>query len=263
MPSLRELQTTFGRALLGADGEELACVRGDGLAPSARVQIYRHHVFASLTKALKDTYPVVCRLVDERFFAFAADHYIRTCPPAAPCLFEYGGSFPRFLALFPPCQGLPYLPDVARLEWAINAALHAPDGDPIDPAELGRLGADDLVRLIAQLHPSLSFIDSPWPIDRIWRANQAEADPELRVDLAAGQARLEVRRRGDGVVFRTLEPAVFAFRRALAAGRDLGESTEAALAADGEFDLAVALRDLLDDKVIVNLMLPPRGEEIS
>jgi Putative DNA-binding domain len=103
MPSLRELQTTFGRALLGADGEELACVRGDGLAPSARVQIYRHHVFASLTKALKDTYPVVCRLVDERFFAFAADHYIRTCPPAAPCLFEYGGSFPRFLALFPPC----------------------------------------------------------------------------------------------------------------------------------------------------------------
>jgi hypothetical protein len=71
-----------------------------------------------------------------------------------------------------------------------------------------------------------------------------------------------VRRRGDGVVFRTLEPAVFAFRRALAAGRDLGESTEAALAADGEFDLAVALRDLLDDKVIVNLMLPPQGEEI-
>lgn len=262
MPPLRELQAAFARALLGEEGTAVPDVLGDGLAPSARVQIYRHHVLTSLTRALKDTFPVVCRLVDERFFDFAADRYIRACPPTGPCLFEYGFSFPEFLALFPPCQSLAYLPDVARLEWAINAALHARDEDPIDPACLARIGPEDLARLIARLHPSLSFIDSPWPIDRIWHANQPGADPDLTVDLGAGGVRLQVRRCGDGVVFSALEPAVFALRRALADGCDLGEATEAALSADGDFDLTVALRRLRDERLIVDLTLPAQREAI-
>jgi len=39
------------------------------------------------------TFPVVCRLVDRRFFGFAADRYIHDHLPAGPCLFEYGGTF--------------------------------------------------------------------------------------------------------------------------------------------------------------------------
>ncbi|MGH7334177.1 MAG: DNA-binding domain-containing protein [Candidatus Rokuibacteriota bacterium] len=257
MPPLPELQAAFGCALLDPDAAMPPGVLGDGLAPRARVQIYRHHVLTSLTQALKDTYPVVCRLVDERFFAFAADRYIRACPPTGPCLFEYGSSFPPFLAQFPPCADLAYLPDVARLEWAINAALHALDNDPIDPAWLARVPAADVTKLTVRLHPSLSFIDSAWPIDRIWQANQPEADPDLRVDLGAGGVKLEVRRCGDDVVFRALAPAVYTLRRALADGRDLADAAEAALAAEPDFDLGVALRDLLDETLIVDLMLPP------
>jgi Putative DNA-binding domain len=263
VPPLRELQAAFGRALLGEAETIVSGVLGDGLAPTARVQVYRHHVLTSLTQALKDTYPVVCRLVDERFFAFAADRYIRACPPAGPCLYEYGASFPEFLAQFPPCQGLAYLPDVARLEWAINTALHALDGEPVDPAALARVPSDDLTRVTFRLHRSLSFVDSPWPIDRIWRANQPAADLGQSVDLEAGGVRLEVRRCGDDVVFRALEPAVYVLRRALADGHDLGDASEAALAAAPDFDLAVALRDLLDETMIVNIMLAPQGEEIS
>ncbi len=116
MPSLRDLERDFARALLGeADGAVLASVLGDGLAPAARIGIYRNHVFSTLTDALKATYLVVCRLVDARFFAYAADRYIRAEPPAGPCLFEYGESFPEFLAEFEPCRHLEYLPDVGRL----------------------------------------------------------------------------------------------------------------------------------------------------
>jgi hypothetical protein len=250
---LRELQTAFGRALLGESGAMPAGVLGDGLAPEARVQIYRHHVFTSLTEALKATYPVVCRLVDARFFAYAADGYIRVCPPASPCLFEYGGSFPEFLAAFPSCRELAYLPDVARLEWAINAGLHAPDAEPIDPARLGRVPAEGLAQLVFYLHPSVSLLASPWPIDRIWRANQPDADPCLTTDLDAGGALLEVRRHGDDAVFRSLPPAVYAMRRALADGRDLGAAAEAALAVEPAFDLAEALRDLLDETIVVDV----------
>ncbi len=121
MPALRDLQSAFLRAMLGPDEPQLLeALVGDGLLPTVRLQMYRHHVLTSLTEVLQVTFPVICRLVDERFFRYAADAYIRQSPPEAPCLFEYGAHFPAFLATFPPCRALVYLADVARLEWALN-----------------------------------------------------------------------------------------------------------------------------------------------
>jgi hypothetical protein len=58
----------------------------DGLTAEARLAIYRHHVFITLTAALQTTYPVLCRLVHERFFGYAADQYIRaTRRPGLAC----------------------------------------------------------------------------------------------------------------------------------------------------------------------------------
>src|SRR5437870_2320134 len=134
MSSLRELQAGVRAALLADDERGVAPdVVDDGLSASARLAVYRHHVFTSLTEALEATYPVVCRLVDRRFFGWVADQYVRVRPPAGPCLFEYGADFPEFVAAFPACAHLPWLADVARLEWAMNAALHAPDAPALEP----------------------------------------------------------------------------------------------------------------------------------
>ena len=291
MPTLRELQHEFRRALLdGADGAPIgtlgACpsisrsatappggderggpggpvarppmsltteVLGDGLTPDARLGIYRHHVLTTLTAVLKDTYPVVGRLVGAGFFGYAADRFIRRDPPAGPCLFEYGAGFADFLANFPPCRDLPYLPDVARLEWAMHRALHAEDVEAIDPQALRLPSAERTPALRLSLDPSLTLLASPWPVDRIWRANQPEADAAATVDLGAGGMWLQVRRLGEDVVFRTLAPAVHAFRAVLAAGRSLEDAAEAALAIDAGVDLARALHALLDEALVVGV----------
>ncbi len=257
MQSVSELAHGFARAILGdADGTLLESIRGDGLEPAARLAIYRNHVFTTLTAALGATYPVVCRLVDERFFAYAADRYIREHPPAAPCLVEYGETFADFLAAFPPCRELVYLPDVARLEWAINRAFHAPAAAAIEPALLREIPACDLAGLVLALDPSAAFLDSPWPVDRIWRANQPDADPEATVDLDTGGARLEIRRLDGDVVFRALDGGTWAFRAALARGRRLEDAAGAGRAADSAFDLAHAVRGLLDDALVVGRRAP-------
>src|SRR5262245_6846901 len=106
MPALRELQHGFRRALLAGEDAAAADVLGDGLGAPPRIALYRHHVFTPLTAVLEQTYPVVCRLVDRRFFAYTADTYIRREPPHGPCLFEYGASFGDFLSAFPPCREL-------------------------------------------------------------------------------------------------------------------------------------------------------------
>src|SRR5712692_6038624 len=221
MPTLRELQRGVRDALLrDPAGAAALDVVGDGLAPAARLAVYRHHVLTSLTAALETTFPVVVRLVDPRFFRYAADRYVREHPPAGPCLFEYGASFPEFLAVFPPCLPLVYLADVARLEWAMNVALHAPDAAPLTAEAVRALAPDALQALAVGLHPSVTLLRSPWPVDRIWRANQPGAGAAV-VELDAGGACLQIWRRDDEVVFRALTPAALALRTALARERRL------------------------------------------
>ena len=256
MPALHELQAAFLRAMFGPEEPELLeAVVGDGLLPADRLQIYRHHVLTSLTDTLQTTFPVICRLVDERFFRYAADAYIRQYPPEAPCLFEYGAHFPAFLAAFPPCRHLEYLADVARLEWAVHAAWHAEVRAPLDPAALGGLAPHDVARLVFQFDPSVTLLDSPWPIDQIWRVHQADEGVSTPVDLDAGGVSLEIRRWEDDVVFRRLDPVIHTFRTTLAAGHALARAAEAALAASQEFDCVAALHGLLTDGVIIDFTL--------
>ena len=99
------------------------------------------------------------------------------------------------------------------------------------------------------LEPSVALLESAWPVDAIWRANQPDA-PESAVDLDAGGVRLEVRRVGDDVVYRALGPATFALRAALGAGQTLERAIEQALDADAAFDLAGEIRALLDERLL-------------
>ena len=253
---LRSLQCGIARTILGhKEAAILAAIAGDGLAPSARLQIYRHHYEISLAEALKAIYPVVCRLVDERFFAFAAQSYIKGAPPRRACLHDYGADFPDFLAGFSPVCHLAYLPDVARLEQRINASLHSPVAAALEAQDFQQVAYADYPRLVFGLLPSLRYLETPWPVDRIWLANQEGADPA--VDLSEGGARLEIRQRGTEVVFCRLQAAEFELRRALLAGDTLEGAAVASVARDPQFDLTAALKRLLAEGLIVSFNAQP------
>jgi hypothetical protein len=257
MLPLRELQVGIRDALLGADaaGVHAAIVPG-GLTPAARLGVYRHHVLASLTDALRAVYPVVCRLVDDRFFAYAADTFIRRSPPAVRCLSEYGAGFPDFLAAFPACRHLAWLRDVARLEWAMALAADAPDTVSVDVRSLRDVEPDDAPGIVLRLDAAVTYLGSRWPVDDIWRANRRD-DATSRVDLASGAVALEVRRAGDEVVMRRLPAGTGAFRRTLAAGQCLDVATAVATAADPTFDLAAELALLLAEHVVTGFTVHP------
>jgi hypothetical protein len=258
MLALRDLQLAIGRTVLGHDEASLADVIAEGgIAPASRLQIYRHHYEISLTEALRAIYPAICRLVDDRFFGYAAHEYIKTHPPRRPCLHEYGESFAEFLASFPPCRTLAYLADVARLEWRINASLHAPTEPPLAANAFRDVAIGDYPRLVFRLLPSLGYLESPWPIDHIWSGR------EQAVDLGAGSCRLEIRQRGEEVVFARLDEPEFVLRQAILAGDRLESATAAALAVDPLFDLAMALRRLLGEELVTGFSLASDDSQTS
>jgi len=259
LPPLAALQASFRHALLGDDSAGLGAVIADAVAPEARLAVHRNNLFASLLAVLREAFPVVRRLVDERFFTYAAHSFIRDFPPERVELSAYGGGFAEFLAGFAPCRDLAYLPDVARLEWLMSLAAHADDAAPLAASALSQIAPADTPRLSLALHRSFGFIASPWPIERIWRVNHAGED--AAIDLGAGGDRLEIRRAGAAVMMRRLAAPDFAFRRALGDGNGLGAAAEAALAEDRSFDLAAALGGLFRDGAVTAIAL--MGEDAA
>jgi hypothetical protein len=259
MLPLRDVQAAFRRALLAEDETALAAFVEGG---AARIDVHRNNLFASLGEVLRDGFPAVCRLVDERFFAYAAHEFIRHHPPARAVLAEYGGSFADFLADFPPCRHLPYLADVARLEWLMCVAATAADAAPLSVAALADFAPEATPSLRFALHPALGLLASAFPIDRIWRANRHVAPlDEAPIDLAAGGVRLEVHRAGSEVVMRALDPAGFAFRQTLRQGGTLEAAATAALAEDPAFDLTGALGALFREGAVIGVTGAPANCE--
>ncbi len=235
----------------GSDPELLAAIADDGIDAVARLRIYRNHMTITLTEALKANFPVVCRLVDERFFAYAAHEYIAIALPAEPSLWAYGAGFADFLASFPPCRDLVYLPDVARLERAIGAAFHAPHSNALPLSVLASFSQHQACDLVFSFQPAWGHLASDWPVDRIWLAHQDQAPANALGTLAPEATRLEIYRASGRPVFRRMTAGEFAFRQALARGTRLEEATDAALSLDFLFDLPATLRHLFDEGLVV------------
>lgn len=256
-PRLSAVQDAFRAEMLGQTREVLdALIATDGLQPAQRLQIYRNHYAVTLIDALAATFPVVCRLVGENFFAMAARRFIRTAPPSNPCLHEYGEGFASFLDGMAEAASLPYLGDVARLEWAINAAYHAADAPTVEPTMLQRIPPDRQGNLVFVMHPSCRLVSSGYPVLRIWRTNQPDAAPEPAVDIAEGRVRLLVLRSGTDVIWRELTPAEFVFLYALRVGRSLEEAFASATAAGTALDLPGTLRLLIEHGGVAGFVLP-------
>ena len=253
MPSLRDIQRDFSRALLGgAENAIVAAVVTDRLAPERRVQIYRNHVRITLREALAATFPVIERLVGAGYFATAARRFVEIQPPRSPVLAEYGAAFPAFLETAPNAPA--YLADVARLEWALNLAYHAPDAVALTADAFAALTPDAYAALRLAPMPATRLVRSPYPILAIWRANQPGAPADAMVDLDQGGQSVLVWRDIDGdAICRALAAAEAIFIGALIDGRELGEAVAAALAVDAGFDLPAAIAALLAAPITKNL----------
>ena len=240
MPALPELQAGFAAAVFEDDNRIASALRAGRFGGERLLQIYRHNSFASLTRALEAVYPVVARLVGEGFFRYAADRYIRQQPSTSGNLHDFGDRFALFLEAFEPATTLPYLPDVAFLEWAWHCVFHAAGHAALALEQLAAVPAAQHDRLVFALQPAARLLVSDYPILRIWQANQPDAG-EQEIDLAEGGVRLLLWRRALDIEFKILGAGEFQLLRACA-DQPFAAACAAALAAEADFDLPAALQ---------------------
>lgn len=238
MFSLIEVQRAFAQALRDRTRVPLALAND---RDAERFAIYRGAFAHNIRNALAAVYPAVCNLVGEQFFAQLSDRFVRAAPSTSGDLHAFGERLAEFVAGEPALASLPYLADVARLEWALHTAFHALDDAPLGIDAFARIAPDALAACTLRLRASARLLASRYPIARIWEINQSDAPADAMVDLdAGGECALVIRRNGITVV-EPLDAADYAMLSALHAGTALGVALESVHARFAYFDLGAFL----------------------
>jgi hypothetical protein len=253
MNKLHEIQRQFRDALLGNEPHLIdSHIHHDGLSIDARLGIYRNNVFTNLREALRTLFPVVEQLVGSEFFDYAADEYIRRYPSPAGDLNQFGEHLATFFTEFEPASGLPYLPDVAQLEWFAHQVYHADEHRGFDFSRLGAIAPEHYGDLHFRLNPASALFASGYPVHRIWQVNQAGYAGDPVVNLDAGGVTLLIERRAGLIELQTLSAGEWSLLAALAADANCTTACEQALQAEPDMDLSATLARLVTSTTLVD-----------
>jgi len=246
MPSLHDLQQRFASALSSDDP-----TAAPGFA------VYRQAIDANYRRALGATFPVVRALVGAAFFDAAVDAFVAAHPPASGDLNVYGAEFADFLAGYEPASTLPYLPDVARLEWALDESSRAADREANPQALIAAIGAvdeDAVPQMRLALHPSCRLLASRYAVFEIWKVHQPGQADDARLEIAGPPAEyLLTRRTAQGPVVERIGAAEFLWLEALRSGETFGAALARAMDQDANFDLAEVLQARVMDGTLSDL----------
>ncbi len=221
-----------------------------GISGEDRLNIYKNNTFITLTEALSATYSTIEQLVGEDFFAFMTREYIKLYPPKPGPLFEYGSSYSNFIQNFKPAPSIPYLADIASLEWVMNEAHHAADAFPICAKDLLNISEEQLVKMTFTVHPSCNILSSKFPIDMIWKANN-DTGSFNDIDIAQS-AQLIVLRPNDTVIIQSIDRAVYEFLTNIKNGSNVDQAVLKTITITPDFDAAKTLIELISLGVFTN-----------
>lgn len=255
-PSMEAGQSGFTAALFDPEADVPAGLRRrpDGSAASRRFDVYRNNVVSSLVSVLEAGFSVTRAMVGDAFFRAMAAEYVRANRPTTAVLFEYGATFPAFIAAFPPAQSIASLADCAQLEQARREVYHEADARSLDAAALSAVAADELPAARITLHPATRLLALSHPAGTIWQRHQHSEIPDLS-GLPAGGEDVLVFRRGFEVLVQVLAPGQYQFLSALKADATLSEAVQAAMDAYASFDLAAAMAVLLETGMITDIVI--------
>ncbi len=251
MAELLESQRDLAAALRNAEASSRAgrWLAGDAALLMRRLAIYRANAASSASKALTAAYPVLLQVVGEDFFGGLARAYLRSRPSSSGNLYDYGDEFADFLAQFPHAQVLPYLPDLARLEWLVHRAYGAADAKPWDPAGLTTVAPEMQGQIRFEFAAGTAVMNSTYPIANIWMIHQPGYAGRFAVDWSIAEPTL-VARAGWRVTVKALGVGDAAFFIAALAGSTLEDAATAALNADPVIDLSALLARVIGSNLI-------------
>nr|WP_307729216.1 DUF692 family multinuclear iron-containing protein [Massilia agrisoli] len=232
-------QELFARALFDA-GREAEVLGHFTNGDADRFGLYRGNLTVTWDKVLSAAYPVIRQLLGDEFFTALSRAFGMAHPSVDADLNNFGAGFAAFLERFEHVAQYPYLPDMARFEWALHRSHFAPDAQPVTAAQLGSLDPTRFEAARAALHPACTLFASDWAILPLWQAHQAGSGVGFPQDMAQPSCGVIARPRWKTEVA-ALPASAFAALKVLGEGGNVGAALDAAFAIDDDFDVPAHL----------------------
>lgn len=232
MTALRDIQAAFIHDIYTGERTSLSYL-DTKMASAVRLDIYQNNTVLGLTDILANAFPVLKKIVGDEFFKTIARHYIKNHPQPSGNRHSFGGNLPAFLESFAPAAALPYLPDVASLEWAYFQAALADDADALNFETLTSAMSANPAFVLA-VHPSVHIVRQSFNALDIWQEHQKEAIGAVQL-ISQPHTLLIWRAPDDSVLIRRISPSFSALLQSCQKNMPFVEAM--ALAGDGLDDV--------------------------
>ncbi len=173
MPSLSKLQETLLNDIYTGSSDSLEYLDTRVPDVEGRLNIYKNNTRLNLIDTLKNIYPVTLQLVGEEFFKTMARYYVKQVPMEVGNRNAYGSEFGDFIKGFLEAKSLPYLSDMARLEYAYFKVGVIKEKEVLTQeglqAALGEFGD-----VVFALNSNAIYVNLTFNVDKLWYLHQSD-----------------------------------------------------------------------------------------
>lgn len=239
-PSWADLQSCFAKVLLGQDDIRHHLdewLEGPGLS------VHRNTILFGQRDAMTVVFPAVHRLVGAECFQGLVRAFFTAYPVHVPCLVDAAEGFPAFLGEQDSLSEMPWLVDVAALEWECHRVSRHAESPSLDLASLSGLDPAFIDSLVFLPRAASCLFSSLWPVNAIRQANMVPcADHDVAtVSLGDGPEFLLLVRPGNQVLVENIGQPGSVFLQQCFSGERFGRAASGTLALYPDFDLQAFL----------------------
>lgn len=179
--SLHDLQLAFSDALHYQPSTITQSIHAGRFPAEQLIQIYRNNFIISLSEVLEATYPCTLAVVGEECFAQLARQHVLAQPLEEGNVSHYGDGLANTIEHLPSLmEAVPYLADLARLEWIVDqVSQQAPCMPDFPFHQLSQITEDNIGQLQLNVAEPTRCIDSAYPIASLWQMISNEQIEEL------------------------------------------------------------------------------------
>ncbi len=234
------------------------------------LRAYRANAQELSVKVLHTSHPVLQQLLGEENFSHLAQDFWQAMPPKRGDLAQWGGDLAAYLLQVPQLQALlhehAYLPDVARVEWALHEAATACDA-ALDAQSFEWLTSRDPVDLHLDFSPGCTVLRCTHPVVSIMQLHDermSDLHETAREAIAQGEPQTAlIWRQGFRPMLADLDAAPAALIEATLQGQSLAAAVDAALAQTSDFDFSAWLAASVQSGLLVGIVQQAQAEGSS
>ena len=210
-----------------------------GPRADAGLSVYRNTIAKGRADALAAQFPTVERVVGAAWLAAAANAHGAEHPPRTASLLSYGGDFADWLSQFPPAADMPFLSELARLDYLWSESHLAADAEPLQPDALAGMTPEAFGHHALTLHPATRFAGFGDSTPDLWRALQPPSEAPEALELGDAPQGLLITRPALETTTTVIGSGELAFLQACEAGHSLADAAVAAVTRQHDLDLSI------------------------